>query len=106
MVGISDESEQVNPKEFLKSVVDKLKKTIFFMLSDNELLWEQVERMKTTLATQTKELTQANLDLEAAKIQIREKDTEIVVLRREKEKMQDKHLDQRLEAIQEKKALE
>jgi len=76
------------------------------MLSDNELLWEQVERMRKTIVTQNQELKQATSDLGVARVQGREKDTEIVVLRREKEKMQDKHLDQRLEAIQEKKALQ
>ena len=76
------------------------------MLSDNELLWEQVERMRKTIATQNQELKQATSDLDTFKWQVREKNTEIAVLRREKEKMQDKHLDQRLEAIQEKKALQ
>ena len=40
MVGIGEQDEQVNPKEYLNLVIDKLKKTIFFMLSDNELLWD------------------------------------------------------------------
>ena len=106
IVGIADQKELVNPQEFLNSIIGKLKKTIFFMLSDNELLWEQVERMRKTLGTQSLELKQATSDLETARTDIREKDTEITVLRREKEKMQDKHLDQRLEAIQEKKALQ
>ena len=62
------------------------------MLSDNELLWEQVERFRKLLSEHKKDLHAMNQELSEAKSTIKERDTEIKVLRKERESMQDKHL--------------
>ena len=73
------------------------------MLSDNEMLWEQVQRLRRLLGEHKSELRSATDELATAKATIKEKETEIKVLRKERENAQDKQLNQRLEAIQQKK---